>query len=436
MKKIYLIILLLLSFPIGRAFAQDTLTLQESIDLALENNYEVKNADLEVSAAHQFKKAGFTRYFTNVAAGGIKLKAEKPLMEFGSHGSSMGFLEKGTIGYLNAVQPIFTGGEIINKNKLAGVSEDASKYKRSITKDDIVIQTEEQYWQIVSLEEKQKTLAAYKQMLSSLFKQVEDAYNAGVVMKNDVLKVQLKRSEVLLNESKLKNATQLAKMAFCRQLGLPLNTEIVLQDTLVINGTPQSLYVDNAQVLEDRDEYKLLALSVRAEKLQTRLTWSEYLPQVAVGASYQYLKFDDADGRSIGVVYGTVSIPISEWWGGSHELKKRKQEEKIAQNNFSDSSRRLLLQMKKAWQDLTDAYTQYQLSEESRQQAEENMRVNQDSYDNGLITVSDLLDARALLQQTQDQLTDAKSNYLVRQSGYLQVTGRLSEEVPSLADSE
>ena len=96
----------------------------------------------------------------------------------------------------------------------------------------------------------------------------------------------------------------------------------------------------------------------------------------------------------------------------------------MAENNFRNNAELLILQMEKAWQDLTDAYKQYLLSEESKQQAEENMKVNDDSYKNGLIAVSDLLEAQALLQQTQNQLTEAKANYIIKKTNYLQVTGR------------
>jgi outer membrane protein TolC len=64
------------------------------------------------------------------------------------------------------------------------------------------------------------------------------------------------------------------------------------------------------------------------------------------------------------------------------------------------------------------------LSDESKAQAEENFKVNDDSYKNGLTTISDLLEAQALLQQAQDQLTDSKANYIVKETTYLQVTGR------------
>jgi outer membrane protein TolC len=105
-------------------------------------------------------------------------------------------------------------------------------------------------------------------------------------------------------------------------------------------------------------------------------------------------------------------------------LSERRVKEKIAQNNFNDNSELLLLQMQKAWQDLTDAYKQVLLSEEAKKQAEENLKMNQATYDNGLSNITDLLEAQAMLQQVRDQLTDAKASYRSQLVLYLQITGR------------
>jgi outer membrane protein TolC len=150
----------------------------------------------------------------------------------------------------------------------------------------------------------------------------------------------------------------------------------------------------------------------------------EYLPEVAVGVSGLYMKLDESNDRTLGMVFGTVSIPISGWWEASHTLEERSIKEKIAENNMKDNSELLLLQMQKAWQDFTDAYKQVLLSEEAKAQAEENLKVNQDSYNNGMSNLSDLLEAQALQQQMNDQLIDAKGSYRSKQITYLQVTGR------------
>lgn len=448
MKKIISYILLITLFSMAQIFSQKVLTLEESKQLALQNNVKRKNSKLEIESSRQIRKSVFTNYFPSISAGSLMWSAQKNLIEMEMQGgdlpvydgdpanlgnatqfayfpsSTIGLLKKGTVGFVNAVQPIFTGGRIVYGNKLASLGEEVSEFKNKMTENEILLKTEEQYWLIVSLEEKQRTINKYEELLNRLFLEVDDAYKFGLVMKNDVLKVKLKLSEVLLNKSKLENGKKLAVMAFCQYIGIPYDSSLVFKEELNIPDLPQNYFVNKNEVIKTRVEYLLLEKSVEAEDLQTKIKRGEYLPQAAIGISEMYLKFDESDGRAIGMVFGTVSVPISGWWGGSHELQERSIKEEIAENNFKNNSELLLLQIEKAWQDLSDAYKQYLLSEESKVQAEENFKVNDDSYKNGISTISDLLEAQALLQQAQDQLTESKANYIIKRTTYLQVTGR------------
>jgi len=448
MKIKYFHLLLIVALCISQNFAQRVLTLDESKQLALQNNSKSKNSRLETEASRQIRESALTNYFPSISAGGMMWSAQKNLMEIETQGGnlpvydgnldhlgnateyaympggSMGLMKNGTVGFVNVVQPVFTGGRIFYGNKLAALGVEVSEYKDKLTRDEILLKTEEQYWQILSLEEKYKTIDKYEELLNRILFQVEDAFKSGIVMKNDVLKVKLKLSELLLNKSKLENGRKIAAMAFCQYIGIPYDSTLVLNDELKIGAVPQSYYVDKNEALKLRNEYFLLEKSIEAEKLQSNMKLGEYLPQAALGLSGMYMKFDESKDRTLGLIYGTISVPISGWWGGSHELQERSIKEEIAQNNFKNNTELLVLQIEKSWQDLNDAYKQYLLSSQSKEQAEENFKVNEDSYKNGLINVSDLLEAQALLQQSQDQLTDSKANYVLKQITYLQVTGR------------
>ena len=447
MKKYVFAITILIGANI--AFAQKALTLEESKQLALQNNCAIKNGALEIEASRQTRKAAVTKYFPSISASGAMFESQKNLMEISTNGgnlpvydgkdlsslsttklfaympaSTMGLMKSGTFGMLTAVQPIFAGGRIWNGNRLAGLGEDVSEYKNKLSQDEVLLKTEEQYWFLSLLNEKHKTIQRYKELLNNLLAQVEDAFASGMVSRNDLLKVKVKRSEVLFNKSKLENGKKLATMAFCQYIGIPYDSTLVLADTLSVADLPQSFYVDHAEALKNRSEYNLLQASVRAEELQSNMKLGEYLPQVAVGVSGLYMKLDDSKERTLGMAFGTVSLPISGWWEASHALSERNVKEEIAKNNLKDNSELLLLQMQKGWQDFTDAYKQVLLSEEAKAQAEENLKVNQDSYNNGMTSVSDLLEAQVLQQQMNDQLTDAKASYRSKQITYLQVTGR------------
>ncbi len=446
MKRISWIAVLL--WCVQASFAQGPLTLEESRRLALRNNGLLKNSALETEAASEVRKAAFTKYFPSISASGFAFDAQKPLMETTTAGGNLpvydgnpanlptaaqfayfpstttGVFKSATTGMINVVQPVFAGGRIANGNRLAALGVDAGENRVLLTRNDVLLKTEEQYWLIVTLDEKLKTLRAYETLLDSLLRQVEAAYDSGLVLKNDVLKVRIKRSEVLVNRAKAENGRKLAAMAFCQHIGVPADPAIALQDPLSIEALPESIHVDAAEAIKTRPEFKLLQTSVRAETLQSRLKLGEYLPEVGVGVSGMYLKSDAAKGRTFGLVYGTVSIPLSGLWEASHAMGERRLREQIAQNSLKTNSEYLLLQMEKAWQDLTDAYRQVLLCREEKAQTDENLKVSQDSYDSGMIAVTDLLEAQALRQRADDQSTEAMAAYRVKWVTYLQVTGR------------
>ena len=430
------------------AFAQRALTLDESKQLALQNNAKIKNGVLEMEASRQTSKAAFTKFFPSISATGAMFEADNNLMEIATSGgnlpvydgnlanlrnatqfaympaAAMGLLKSGTFGVVSAVQPIFAGGRIWNGNRLASLGEEVSEQKNRLAQNEVLLKTEEQYWMIVSLIEKTKTIQCYEELLKSLLAQVEDAYKSGLVSRNDVLKVKVKRSEVLLNKSKLENGRKLATMAFCQHIGIPYDSTLMLIDSLRADVSPETFSVDHTGALKNRSEYRLLQASVRAEELQSNMKLGEFLPQAGIGVTGLYMKLDESKDRTLGMVFGTVSIPISGWWEASHALQERSIKEQIAHNTMKDNSELLLLQMQKAWQDLNDAYKQVHLSEEAKSQADENLKVNRDSYNNGMSNLSDFLEAQALQRQMNDQLTDAKASYRGKQIVYLQVTAR------------
>jgi len=155
--------ILILFLPLAAA---DDYTLARCRELALKNNVAVRNADLEVAAARELKRSAFTRYFPSVSASGLAMSFDDPVLQLGS----MSLLDKLTLGSVTVVQPLFAGGRIIAGNKLAEVGRQASEQKRRLSENETLLKTEEQYWLIVSLDEKVKTLDLYTQMLDDLGK--------------------------------------------------------------------------------------------------------------------------------------------------------------------------------------------------------------------------------------------------------------------------
>jgi len=337
---------------------------------------------------------------------------------------SISMMKNGTIAGVSAVQPVFAGGQIINGNKLAKVGEDVSRLQLQLSENEVEKQTEQYYWQLVSLQEKMKTVEAVQTLLADIYKDVDVAVRAGLAMRNDLLQVQLRQNDVESQKLKLQNGISILRLLLAQYCGLSHSEFTISQElpTLVKEGPEVgSVYPDAA--LHSLPEYQLLNKQVEATKLQKNMEIGKNLPTLGVGAGYNYHNLLDND-HTFGMVFATVSVPISDWWGGSHAIKRKKIEHQKAEEQLADNSELLKIRMQNAWNNVEESRQQLQIAQRSIEQAEENLRLNRDYYKAGTSKMSDLLEAQLLYQQSLDHRIDAYADYQNKLLEYRQATGQ------------
>ena len=444
MKKILSIIALGCSISVSA----QTYTLEQLKDAAFRNNITVRNAQRSVEAAQQQRKEAFTKYFPNVSGTGFWFNANKGMAQTTVNPSeimspeigaslaqifppealaalanpiSISMMKNGTIGSLMALQPVFAGGQIINGNKLAKVGEDVSRLQLQLSENEVEKTTEQYFWQLASLQEKMKTINAVDTLLADIHKDVDVAVRAGVAMRNDLLQVQLRQNDVESQRLKLQNGISIVRMLLAQYCGLD-QTEFTLDyQTELSSPLPQKQ--DHSQALLGTAEYQLLGKQVEATSLQKKMTVGQNLPSVAVGAGYNYHNLLEND-HTFGMVFATVSVPITDWWGGSHAIKRKKIEYQKAVDEQHDKAQLLQIRMQNAWNNVEEARQQLDIAKRSIEQAEENLRLNRNFYRAGTSKMSDLLEAQLLYQQSLDRRTDAYADYQNKLLEYRQATGQ------------
>lgn len=398
-------------------------TLEQCVNEAVSNNLKLRNADKQILMSEEQRKEAFTKYFPTVSAMGLGYMADKGLvqMDLGG-GAAMSLLKHGYNASVTAMQPVFVGGQIVNGNKLAKVGADVSRLQRGLTENEIRLNTENYYWQAVMLKEKLKTIDQVEKQLIEVKKDAQAAVDAGIKNRNDLLQVQLRHNETRTTRIQVENGLQTIYDLLAQMMGHPGENLEVCDWTERVED-PQQLFVSPETALLQTREYQLLDKQVEADQLQYKLSLGKNLPSVAVGGGYIY---NHLMGKSQNNLVGmlTVSVPISNWWGGSHEMKRRKLEISSAIDDKRNQSELLIIRMRKAWNDLTDAYKQVAIAQESILQSEENLRLNTDYYQAGTSTISDVLDAQTLYQQSRDQYVESMAKYEVKRREYLQATGR------------
>ena len=426
------------------AISQPQYSLQQLKDSALHNNIAIHSAELSIEAAREQRKEAFTKYFPNISGTGLWFNANRGMAKMEMNPSemipaemgamlsqmlpaqalaalanpvSMTMMKKGTIGSLMAVQPVFAGGQIVNGNKLAKVGEDVSRLQLQLSENEVEEKVEQYYWQLVSLQEKTKTLDAVDTLLANIYKDVDVAVRAGVAMRNDLLQVQLRQNDIESQRLKLENGISIVRLLLAQYCGL--------RDTTFTLLTPpqQGMEIAAEGTIAQLPEYQLLEKQVEATGLQKKMAVGQNLPTVAVGAGYNYHNLMDND-RTFGMVFATVSVPITDWWGGSHAIKRKKIEHQKAIEQLEDNAQLLQIRMQNAWNGVQESYRQLQLSQRGIEQAEENLRLNRDYYRAGTSRMADLLEAQLLYQQACDKHTDAFADHQIKLMEYRHAIGQ------------
>lgn len=458
MKKIFVLIVCSACCCIS-ATAQQTYSLEQLKQLAVENNYTLRSARSSIQQSKEVQKSAFTKYFPTLSAMGVGFMNNKPMIDIDlslpddamavmgeviselnlspqtqQHiGAVMAgipqgitLMKRGIYGTVTALQPVFMGGQIVNGNKLAKVGVQASEIQLENSQNQVELTTEQYYWKAVNLKEKLLTLAAVHNMLDTLERDVNNMVRAGVTNRNDLLQVQLRKGEVEATTLEVENGLTTIRQLLAQHCGKNGETiDVRMPDDFSFGSVPAmplSLKKDHLASLPATPHYRLLEKNVESQRLQRNLKVGENLPTVAVGADYGYNDF--VGKQTNAMLFATVSVPISAWWGGSHDIKKHRLAYEDAKEQLQDAGQKLVINMNNAWAAVETSHKKLVIASDAIKQAEENLRLNRDYYRVGTTKMSDLLTAQEQYQQTRDRFVDAYADFQTKQLEYRQATGQ------------
>ena len=426
MKKIAAFILFI--GVLNSISAQSTLTLDSCRALALSNNKELRISAEKITAAHYEKKAAFTNYLPKIAAIGTYMHTQKEISLLSDEQkgaiSQIGTTAQGSIqetfqqlaasnpelaqilqplaplipgignalnkvgqglvdalrtdtrnmyaGAVTLTQPIFMGGKIVAYNKITKYAEQLAESQHATGMQDIILSTDQAYWQVISLINKKKL-------------------------------------------AQIDNGLSLSKMVLCQLCGLPLNDEIRLADEDVESLTLPEYHVgDNvATALANREELRSLDLANKIYDQKVNITRAGFLPTVALTANYMVTNPSLVNGferkfRGMWAVGAMVQIPIWNWGEGMYKVKAAKAEANIARYQLADAKEKVELQVSQASYKVNEAAKRLSMAEKNLEKADENLRYAKLGFMEGVIPTSNVLEAQTAWLSAQSDKIDAQ----------------------------
>ena len=426
------------------ATLQDTLLLsrEESVARALANNTSIRVMRERVSEAGAAINEAHTAFLPEItgSAGYTRLDtapyipASRFLMLGGSGPAAGAMPDRITIGLrdnysasLELRQPLFSGGRIRNTYDISKLARSASESELDRTVDELVFEAEKSYLKCIEALELEQVAQERVRQLEAHLRDIEAMFETGLAATNDVLKTKVYHSDAKLSLMRAQHATRLAKNSLANIVGIPFTTEIVLASpadagggiTIELTGAIEAAVAKRSEIAE-MEYQRLMALK------EIEIDRNGYLPTVAFFAKlgYQYPDREyERDFYSSWALGITAQMNVFDW--GSTVYRTRQARSRLRQIEIAMQRERdaVVLDVTRAYLTLVDEWNGIGVARENVTQAEENYRVTNERFKEGLATNTDLLDAEVLLTTAKASCRSLVVAYLIARADLTRAMG-------------
>lgn len=437
-KKIVSVLALLLTIFSAEAQTR-TISLEEAVRLGVQNSKQLKLAQNKIDqASSQLEQAKDERLpSAKVTAGyshALMLSRNFALPSSdGSDPKSMQFPFDNTLyqATLSINEPIFNGHRYRYARESANLLIQSSKLDAAKDKDEIVYNVINAYINFYKIQQNQKIVAQNLQDVEQKLTEIKKFESQGLATRNDVLRFQLQKSNIQLQQIELENNRKVVNYNLDILLGLPENTTVQVQDVLYkldMNDRPD---VYMKQALQDRKEFGSLNYQDKMADVNIKKIHDEKLPTVGIGGNLYYINPTKALVPKSATYLAPFVVGVNASWDITGFFKnKNKATEANLQKQEVATTRELITDQVKM--DVNRSYTQYQQTLEKIKvlndavvQATENERITESKYKNNLATTTDRIDAQTLLYESRLNLELAKADATAAYYTLLKTTGHI-----------
>ncbi|MCR4604263.1 MAG: TolC family protein [Prevotella sp.] len=338
-------------------------------------------------------------------------------------------------GSLLVTQPVFLGGSLIAMNRMADINEDMMQNAADVRRQAVIYSTDMAYWQIVSLRHKQRLAESFLAVVKKLDDDVQKMIQEGVATRSEGLSVSVKVNEAEMTLQKVNDGIVLAKMLLCKQIGLPINTDVRLTDEDAEQIATVTLHpqLNIEQAIDNRPEIRMLDNAVSISQQATNILKAGHLPQVALTGGYAISNPNVLNGFekkfagfwNVGLL---VRIPIWNWGDVAYKVRASKSATAIARLEKDEARELIELQVNQSSFKVDEANKRLAMAQTNIQRAEENLRVANIGFKEGVITPTTVMEAQTAWLQAQSQKIDAEIDVRLSQVDLQKALGNLHVE--------
>ena len=400
-----------LSLPV---LAQQSTLLEKYRTMALDYNHDLKAAEKNIAASMEVEKSARADLKPKLSGAASFQYTGNP-MELTLDIPSIGLsktVEGKNLNYggsLSILQPVYTGGRVLESIRMAQHQQALVGNQAKALNDAVCYQTDIQYWSAVARQEIVDVAEDFRNSIAALVKTIKERVEVGLVDPQDLLMAEVKLNEAEYQLLQAQSNFETGRMALNSMIGVRLEQPTEMDAQIPIVVVSDSMWLSTGMGLP---EIQMAYDKIRIAESTKKLNDSQFKPQFYVGVEgsysspgYNFKK--DLDPNY--AVYAKVSVPIFEW--GKRRSEKRVSSFRIgmAEDNLNKVVDRVELEVSVARKALSQAIERVRLSESSLAKAEENEAKAVERYNEGKVSVVEVIDAQTYRQTSQVNYVQAKA---------------------------
>ncbi len=385
----------------------EVLTLEKSIETALENNLQVTVSSERIKQAEYAKQEAYTFFLPKISSSFRYTRMDdEQVMEFGVMSFKVSDANLYNLG-LTLTQPLYTGGRLKSVYLQAEENIQRTGFEKQTVVQNLSFDVKKGYFSILKAKRGVQTVNSLKDMAEEHLKTAKVLFEEGLVTKMDVLKTEVFLADTEQQIIQAENALALSKASFIFLLNSPLSPEFEVEDVLERRKEKKSLEYWTNLALRQRPELKELESAGKMYDYNIETEKSGYMPQVFLFGNYLWDRgtqeaLDEWKASwNVGIA---LELDIWNWRETGYRVQKARHQKKEIESQYALLCKSIELEVNTAYLNLETADRQIETVKKGLETAEENLRVTNLLYKEGMATTTDVLDA-------QTDLTSARNKY-------------------------
>ncbi|MGC4127955.1 MAG: TolC family protein [Bergeyella sp.] len=418
--------------------AQEVVSLQKAIESALQNKAEAKKAALEIKKA-EYKideaKAGALPQVNANSQLTYNPLIQESVLNFGGQTTVIKMGQPWTSSIAASVQQTLFDQRVFTGLKAAKSTREFYVLNAQLTNEQLIENVATAYYQVFVQEENLKTIKASYTNTEKVRNIIKSLVDNGLAKSIDLDRTNVQLTNLGSSRQQLINAVELSKNALKFYMGIPVDTQIELEEK---NIEPNYALIESSINLEDRSELKVLNKQKELLMYNKKATEAFLYPTVGLQGNYGWYgtgeKFPWVNGSKNGVNWSdfasialNINIPIFSGGATKAKIEQAQIDIESIEQDIENTKSGLDLDYKNAVSNIENSLITLQSMKENVKLAEKVQTNTQHNYQYGLAPLTEVLDAENALTQAKQNYANALLDYKQAEIKLIKAKGQLND---------